>query len=451
MRAMCAFVLSRWRVVVSLAVGVVAFARVDAVAPARGKRRRGFRRRSRARASRFRGGRARLQRMGSSTIARGVEEDETSREEEARERRGKSRDGTRRRRRASEAFALGVVYAPYEDGSEQTFAGKPLCVVHGKPAVARVVETMKMSERADRVVVATDDYRVVEAAKEYGAETVLVSTEVKRTLSAYAREAANMTGGGWDLVCVVDVEECMLDVDSVDACVLAMEIEDEDGCAAATCAAATDPARIELETRPKCVEDAHGYAMYLSRATIPAIGVKERETMPGELDLTPTKWQDKDREIRLSRPHTHVLGAVCYDAAYLRFFVDDKAEPTPLQRMENIDALRILETGYGLRVCHVNYPAPALKTPADVPELERLLQRRLLESESFSKKSPGRFSPVRTRLFGDAAVADDGKKSADGKKKKRDVASVAAADAIKEDSAAEGSPATADVVDITTD
>ena len=286
--------------------------------------------------------------------------------------------------------------------------------------------------------------RVVEAAKEYGAETVLVSTEVKRTLSAYAREAANMTGGGWDLVCVVDVEECMLDVDSVDACVLAMEIEDEDGCAAATCAAATDPARIELETRPKCVEDAHGYAMYLSRATIPAIGVKERETMPGELNLTPTKWQDKDREIRLSRPHTHVLGAVCYDAAYLRFFVDDKAEPTPLQRMENIDALRILETGYGLRVCHVNYPAPALKTPADVPELERLLQRRLLESESFSKKSPGRFSPVRTRLFGVAAVVD-------GKKKTRDVASIADDDATKEDSAAEGSPPTADVVDITTD
>jgi hypothetical protein len=135
---------------------------------------------------------------------------------------------------------------------------------------------------------------------------------------------------------------------------------------------------------------------------------------------------------------------VCYDAAYLRFFVDDKAEPMPLQRTENIDALRILETGYGLRVCHVNYPAPALKTPADVPELERLLQRRLLESESFSKKSPGRFSPVKTRLFGVAAVVD-------GKKKTRDVASIADDDATKEDSAAEGSPATADVVDITTD
>jgi len=29
---------------------------------------------------------------------------------------------------------------------------------------------------------------------------------------------------------------------------------------------------------------------------------------------------------------------MCYDAAYLRFFVDDKVEPTPLQRMENIDS-----------------------------------------------------------------------------------------------------------------
>ena len=354
---------------------------------------------------------------------KGSEEAEAEAEAEARRRRGKSK-----------TFALGTVYAPYEDGAEPTFAGKPLCLVHGKPAVARLVETMKKSERLDRVVVVTDDYRVVEAAKEYGAETTLVSAETRRTPSAYAREAAKMTGGGWDLVCVVDVEECMLDVDSVDACVLAMEFEDEDGCAAATCAAATDPARVDVETRPKCVEDAHGYAMYLSRATIPAVGAKERETMPGELDLTPTKWHAKDREIRLSRPHTHVLGAMCYDAAYLRFFVDDKAEPTPLQRMENIDSLRILETGYGLRVCHVNYPAPALRSPADVPELERLIQRRLLASDSFNKKTPSRFlkSPVKTRLFVGA-----GKKDAD-----------ADDDATTEDSAAEGSPATADVVDV---
>ena len=57
----------------------------------------------------------------------------------------------------------------------------------------------------------------------------------------------------------------------VDARELAMEIGRRGRVLAATCAAATDPARIELETRPKCVEDAHGYAMYLSRATIPAI------------------------------------------------------------------------------------------------------------------------------------------------------------------------------------
>ena len=107
----------------------------------------------------------------------------------------------------------------------------------------------------------------------------------------------------------------------------------------------------------------------------------------------------------------------CYDAAYLRFFVDDKAEPTPLQRMENIDAAgRILETGM-VSGCVTNYPATALKTPADVPELERLLQRRLLESESFSKKSPAGF-PVRTRLFGDVAAADDGKKSTTERKRR---------------------------------
>src|SRR5690554_4271751 len=52
--------------------------------------------------------------------------------------------------------------------------GKPLAMIAGKPMIQHVCERAAES-RASRVVVATDDARIEEACREFGAEVVMTS------------------------------------------------------------------------------------------------------------------------------------------------------------------------------------------------------------------------------------------------------------------------------------
>jgi 3-deoxy-manno-octulosonate cytidylyltransferase (CMP-KDO synthetase) len=65
---------------------------------------------------------------------------------------------------------LGVVPARY--GSTR-FPGKALALLGGRPLVAHVIANARTAERLDRVIVATDDERIVQAARDAGAEAVM--------------------------------------------------------------------------------------------------------------------------------------------------------------------------------------------------------------------------------------------------------------------------------------
>ena len=72
--------------------------------------------------------------------------------------------------------AIGVI--PVRYGSVR-FPGKPLAPIHGKPMIQWVFEGARQSSLLDRVVIATDDERIMAAAVSFGAEA-------KMTFSAHA-------------------------------------------------------------------------------------------------------------------------------------------------------------------------------------------------------------------------------------------------------------------------
>src|SRR6267378_1324187 len=69
-----------------------------------------------------------------------------------------------------------VVVIPARYGSIR-LPGKPLVLLAGKPMIQRVYERAKMAERADRVIVATDDERIVKAVEGFGGEARMTRTE----------------------------------------------------------------------------------------------------------------------------------------------------------------------------------------------------------------------------------------------------------------------------------
>ena len=86
--------------------------------------------------------------------------------------------------------AVGVIPARY--GSTR-LPGKPLADICGKPLIQRVYERAAASGALDRLVVATDDDRIVEAVRSFGGEAVLTSP-VTRTAPAGGRGRVGSTG-----------------------------------------------------------------------------------------------------------------------------------------------------------------------------------------------------------------------------------------------------------------
>lgn len=56
-------------------------------------------------------------------------------------------------------------------------------------------------------------------------------------------------GGGWDFVVMLKVDECLIDVDFVDVCVMEMEANADEWCVASTCVAVMDFVWFESEIR----------------------------------------------------------------------------------------------------------------------------------------------------------------------------------------------------------
>src|SRR5260370_11576342 len=87
-----------------------------------------------------------------------------------------------------------VVVIPARSGSTR-LPGKPLVSLAGKPMIQRVYERAKMAQRADRVIVATDDERIVKAVQGFGGEARMTRSEHRTGTERVAEVAAHVAGG----------------------------------------------------------------------------------------------------------------------------------------------------------------------------------------------------------------------------------------------------------------
>src|SRR5947207_9799657 len=108
-----------------------------------------------------------------------------------------------------------VVVIPAGYGSTR-LPGKPLISLAGKPMIQRVVERARLAKRVDRVIVATDDERIVKAVEAFGGEARITRTE-HRTGTERVAEVAAHEGG--DVFVNVQGDEPLLDPHAIDIAV----------------------------------------------------------------------------------------------------------------------------------------------------------------------------------------------------------------------------------------
>jgi 3-deoxy-manno-octulosonate cytidylyltransferase (CMP-KDO synthetase) len=223
---------------------------------------------------------------------------------------------------------------------------KPLADIAGLPMVVRVAQRAAEAG-AERVVVAADDARIVQACAAHGVQALLTRSDHASGSDRLA-EACELLGlDGEQVVVNVQGDEPLIDPQLVRDC--AALLQHRSDCVMSTAAHPIDTLADYLDPNiVKVVLDADGLALYFSRAPIPW-------RRDGSTTNQPALPQDP-------APLRHV-GLYAYRAAFLRRFPALPA--TALERCEALEQLRVLWHGQRIAV-HVSARAPG--TGVDTPE-----------------------------------------------------------------------------------
>jgi 3-deoxy-manno-octulosonate cytidylyltransferase (CMP-KDO synthetase) len=231
-----------------------------------------------------------------------------------------------------------TIIIPARLGSTR-FPAKVLADKTGKPLIQHVYEAAKQARCAGRVVIATDNDRVMAAARNFGGEAVMTRADHPNGTSRLAEAAAALGLGPDSIVVNVQGDEPELEPSVIDAAVNALV---SSGSPMATVASrfapvasgGDDPSNPNIV---KVVLSAKGTALYFSRALIPF---------------------DRDGK-RESAPLRHV-GLYVYRRSFLDAYL--ALPSTPLEKCEQLEQLRVLEHGYQIAVAIVESAQAGIDT-----------------------------------------------------------------------------------------
>jgi 3-deoxy-manno-octulosonate cytidylyltransferase (CMP-KDO synthetase) len=225
--------------------------------------------------------------------------------------------------------------------------GKPLVSLAGKPMIRRVYERAKLSTRVDRVLVATDDERIVKAVEGFGGEARMTRSDHRTGTARVAEVAAHEQG---DVFVNVQGDEPLLDPKAVDMAVASL-LEEPVAAIGTVATPIKTPADIMDPNVVKTVLDFDGNALYFSRAPVPWV---------------------RDTASKIQVRHLKHLGLYVFQRdALLEYPTLPQGE---LERIEQLEQLRWLENGWKIRVAEVEHDAVSVDVPEDVARVEKLLQ-----------------------------------------------------------------------------
>ena len=157
---------------------------------------------------------------------------------------------------------LAVIPARY---ASSRFPGKPLASIAGRPMIQHVVERVRQARSLSGIVVATDDERIGNAAKDFGVEALLTRPDHRTGTDRVAEVAVHLPA---EIYVNVQGDEPLIDPGAIDALVSAMQ-EDPAVRIATLCSAITQASHIMDPNIVKVVRDFEGNALYFSRAPVP--------------------------------------------------------------------------------------------------------------------------------------------------------------------------------------
>jgi 3-deoxy-manno-octulosonate cytidylyltransferase (CMP-KDO synthetase) len=224
--------------------------------------------------------------------------------------------------------------------------------------VMHVVKRAAEARLVSRVIVATDDHRVVDAVTSFGGEARLTSPTA-RSGTDRVREAAKSLDA--DILVNVQGDEPLIEPSTIDAAITSL-LETSQTEISTTSEPITSLEDVFNPNVVKVVSDSQGFALYFSRSPIPYI-------RPGAGLSLEEHLRGNPRLLAHYRKHS---GLYAYRSQFLRAFA--AMEDSPLELLEALEQLRALEFGHRIRVVRVDHRSIGVDTRQDYERVKKIIE-----------------------------------------------------------------------------
>lgn len=229
--------------------------------------------------------------------------------------------------------------------------GKPLAKICGIPMIGHVYFRSKMAKTLTDVYVATCDLEVKDYVESIGGKAVMTADTHERA-SDRAAEAMlyieEQTGKKTDIALMIQGDEPMLYPEMIDLAIGPL-LKDDSVNVVNLMSTLNSTKEFEDPNEIKVVVDENNFALFFSREPIPTKkkGIKD----------------------------VPMLKQVCLIPFRRDFLLKFNAlEPTPLEIIESIDMLRLLEHGYKVKMVMSDYETYSVDTQNDLMHVETLMK-----------------------------------------------------------------------------
>lgn len=239
--------------------------------------------------------------------------------------------------------------------ASERLPGKVLLDLAGQTMLQHVWKRASQSS-AESVIIATDDERIVSAAEAFGANVVLTSPDHQSGSDRIAECAEKLAWPDGHLVVNLQGDEPLMPPACLDQ--VAALLDQRADCEVASLYwPITEAAEVQNPNAVKVVTDSQNRALYFSRSPIP---YARSFVSIADAIVAGVEWKRH-------------LGLYAYRLAALRRYT--ASAPTPLEKSERLEQLRIMEQGGRIAMAAACEFIPAgIDTPDDMQRVRAIIE-----------------------------------------------------------------------------
>ena len=211
-----------------------------------------------------------------------------------------------------------------------------------------VFERASQARYLSSIIIATDDKRIEDAARSFGAQVRMTRPD---HASGTDRVAEVASAESAEMVVNIQGDEPLIDPAAIDVAILPL-LDDPSTVMATLMKRIEDPREISDPNVVKVVTGRSGNAIYFSRCPIPYVRGGDSQAAPAV--------------------HYKHIGLYVYRRDFLLSYSD--LPVGPLEQSERLEQLRALENGYPIRVVETEYESIGVDTPEDLERVSRLFE-----------------------------------------------------------------------------